>query len=229
MKTYKGIIFDVDGVIINTENLHCLAYQHVLRKHGYKLTLEKYKEHFSGKSIKGGILSLLAEIDISGETNRDKFIQLVTKQKINETVDLFKRELTFFDDTIQFIDRIQQGDVELKNIGIIDQNPVLAITTGLEQVLLDEVLKRYDLKNIITVIVTPEQYTHSKPNPECYKITLNKMDLNPDVVIGAEDSPAGIDALNATNIFSIGITNTHHATELQKSRLVTEAMSELLK
>lgn len=144
MKTYNGVIFDVDGVIVNTENLHFLAYQHVLQKYGYKLSSEKYKEHFSGKSIKGGILSLLLETDITGGINRKMFIQIITEQKIDETVNLFRKDLVFFDDTIQFINQIQYGIIELINIGIVGQKPILALTTGLEQILLDEVLKKHD-------------------------------------------------------------------------------------
>lgn len=55
------------------------------------------------------------------------------------------------------------------------------------------------------------------------------MELSSDTVIGIEDSPAGVDALNAAGIFSIGITNTHYAKGLQKSRLVTKTLREIIK
>ena len=77
----KGVIFDVDGVIVNTENTHFLAFREVLKRYKYDLNFNKYKEHFSGKSIRGGINSLLDEHPQLSANNKENFINDFIQKK----------------------------------------------------------------------------------------------------------------------------------------------------
>lgn len=61
----EGIIFDVDGVLIDTENVHFSAYKTVLKKYGFDLTLEGYKKWLSGKTIEGGVSLLVKDNNIN--------------------------------------------------------------------------------------------------------------------------------------------------------------------
>jgi len=228
MKQIKGLIFDVDGVIINTENAHFLAFKKVLKKYGFNLSKESYKKHFSGRSIKGGILSLLEEVDLKHDSPLNDFVTQFSKEKIEATIGLFKKNLNFFKDTLKFINKILSGERELKKIGYLPKKPVFALSTGLESVLLNEVLKHYDLKNIFPITITAEQYTHSKPHPECYNLAVSQMKLLPEQVIGIEDSPSGILALNNAGIFSVGITTTHTKKDLKEANLVVKKLTNLL-
>ena len=227
-KVIRGIIFDVDGVVINTENIHFLSFQKILKKYNFDLTKEHYKKHFSGKSIKGGILSLLAEIEIAHNLDLEDFITIFSQEKINSTLELFKKKLLFYEDTISFIKKVKKGNIKLKQLGVISPNPKLAFTTGLENVLLHEVLKHYNLLNLIEVVVTADKYIESKPNPECYNTTLSLMELKSENVFGVEDSPSGIKALNEANIFSVGLTTTHRKGELKEAQLIVKSLQEIL-
>ena len=128
----KGIIFDVDGVIINTENTHYVAYVKVFKVHGYQLTLDDYLKHFSGKSIRGGVLSLLTEHELEGSSNLEKFITEITEQKISQTLDQFKNKVVYFEDTLSFIQKLEKGNVFIKGVGKVLEKPILAMATGLE-------------------------------------------------------------------------------------------------
>jgi len=224
----KGFIFDVDGVIINTENIHFLAYKDVFKNYDYDLTAEDYKKYFSGKSIKGGVLALISEVQLPDSENQTKFIQTISEQKISQTLKYFQQQVTYYPDTIKFIQALDQG-ITLDNIGQVQKQPILAMATGLEAAFFQYVLAKHNLKKLFSVLVTADDYEHSKPHPECYLQALKKMELTAEEVIGIEDSPSGIAALNKANIFSIGLTNTHTEEELNKAKIVTSSLLNLVK
>ena len=222
MLTIKGIIFDVDGVITKSENIHFNAYKEILKKYGFNLTEKDFVQWFLGKSIKGGVMSFLADNNLNIDV--DAFIQ----QKINATVDIFAKNISFYQDTIDFINKVSKGNVELKGIGYLQPKPLLAMVTGLERVFLDILMKLNDFDTLFPFTVSATDYTHSKPHPECIKITLSKMGLNADEVIGIEDSPSGIQALNSAGVFSIGLTNTQKKNALSKASLIVDSLTSLL-
>lgn len=224
----RGFVFDVDGVIINTENTHFLAYRDVFKEYGYELTLDDYMKHFSGKSIKGGVLSLLVEQSFFDSNDQERFIQEITQKKVSRTLEHFKKQVVYFDDTITFIKRIAQGNLTLKGIGEVAERPILAMATGLESAFFEYVLVPHNLEKLFPIIVTADKYTHSKPDPECYLMALKKMGLLAREVVGIEDSVSGVKALNNAGIFSVAVTNTNAAQDLNEAKVVTEALNELI-
>jgi beta-phosphoglucomutase-like phosphatase (HAD superfamily) len=157
-----------------------------LEQYKFNLTEEGFARWFLGKSIKGGITSFL--IDNKLNIDIDTFIQ----QKIDATVDIFAKNINFYEDTINFIKTISKGNVELQGVGYIKEKPLLAMVTGLERVFLDILMKYHDFEKLFPITISATDYTKSKPDPECINITLFKMGIQSGEVIGIEDSPSGI-------------------------------------
>lgn len=224
----KTVIFDVDGVIVDSEQTHFLAYQKLLLEYDQDLTWRDYKKYFSGKSIRGGLLHFSKNNNLLIKQDFETFLKLFSEKKINSTAKLFESHVDFFSDTVNFIDKIAKGNLSLKDIGTIQEKPILAFATGMEDKLMAEVLKYYDFKNKISTIITPSSYKKSKPDPECYLVTLQKIGIGAEHAIGIEDSPAGIDALNAAGIYSIGLTTSHAVSELSKAKMLVANLSELI-
>lgn len=223
MKTIQGIIFDVDGVLIDTEDVHFSAYKIVLKKYDFDLTLEGYKKWLSGKTIEGGVSLLMKDNNIKLDLPK------IRKEKISSTKNIFHSQIKFYQDTLDFIYQITNGNKELKGLGKLSSGLVMALATGLEKTLIDEIFnKQPELKNIFKVVVTTEDYKHSKPNPECYLIAAEKMNIEPNNLIGIEDSPSGVTALNSANIFSIALTTTHAKDELKQANLIVDKLTTLV-
>lgn len=223
MFAIKGIIFDVDGVITKSENIHYNAYKKILEGYKFNLTEVGFARWFLGKSIKGGIVSFLTD---NNKLNID--IDTFIKQKIDATVDIFAKNISFYEDTIDFIHRVSRGNLELRGVGYIKEKPVLAMVTGLERVFLDILMKYNDFNTVFPITVSATDYIHSKPDPECINITLSKMGLSAGEIIGIEDSPSGIKALNAAGVFSIGLTNTQQKDALAEATIITGSLTRLL-
>ena len=221
MRIIKGIIFDVDGVITKSENIHFDAYKKILKGYRFDLTHDNFIRWFLGKSIKGGITSFLADNKLNIDINT--FIQ----QKIDTTVGIYAENISFYQDTIDFIHKVSQGDIELRDIGHVKGKPILAMVTGLERVFMDILVKYKNFDKLFPIIVTATDYSQSKPDPECINITLSKSGLTASEVIGIEDSPSGIKALNNAGVFSIGITNTQKKEALSKASLIVNSLMSL--
>jgi beta-phosphoglucomutase len=223
----KAIVFDVDGVIINTEGIHFEAFKDVLIKYDYELSHENYLKHFSGKTILGGIKSLTDCEHVDFITPKEEFFQRIVKEKIAATIDQFRTNLTFFDSTLRFINKIRESNTKLKQLSI--ESPLsFAYATGLERILMAEVLKHEYLNNFFTIHVPVEEYSRSKPDPDCYLTVLKKLNLNPSEVIGIEDSESGIKALNSAGIFSIGVTTTHKRDNISHAKMIVDSLEELI-
>lgn len=221
--TIKGIIFDVDGVLIDSENLHFSAYQEILKQYHFDLDRAGYNKWFSGKSIEGGIKSLLADNEISVDIERFK------EQKVTLTKKLFQAKLVLNKDTVDFIENVNSRNLIIKDMVFV-KPLALAMTTGLEKELVNEIFKvKPGLENLFSTIISAEDYTHSKPNPESYIKTAQKMNLPTDSLIGVEDTPSGIAALNAAGIFSIGVTTTFRKNDLKCANLIIGKLTDLLK
>ena len=65
MEIIKGFLFDVDGVIVDTEGIHFDTYKEVLKPHGVELTWELYKRCMSGKTIDIAVQELEKELRLA--------------------------------------------------------------------------------------------------------------------------------------------------------------------
>lgn len=219
----KAILFDVDGVITNSEGVHFKTFKKVLMGYNFDLDNAGYEKWFSGKSTQSGISSILKDTDLKIDV--DAFM----KEKTDMTLDIFKKEgITFINDTLDFIRHVKRGNIILRGIGMIKSAPALAMVTGLRRVYIDSILEQGNLRDTFQTIVTVEDYTNSKPSPDCYKLALEKMNVLPQESIGIEDTLSGIRALNGAKIFSIGITTTHNAQELSEANLVSNSLMDLI-
>ncbi len=227
-RNIRAIIFDVDGVLVDSEQTHFKAYQKILAEYGQELSWPGYKKYFSGKSIKGGIAAFVKDHSITQATEFEKFLTDFSEKKIASTTKIFANRIDFFTDTVKFIKKVSVGQLELKDIGNINEKPIIAFTTGMEDGLMKEVMKHHNLNKLISVAITPSHYKRSKPDPESYLVTLGKIGISASEAIGIEDSPAGIDALNAAGIFSISLTTTHTDSELSKAKVIVSNLSELI-
>jgi len=217
----KGIIFDVDGVLIDTEELHFQAFKSVFKDHNFSLTHEGYKKWFSGRSLDGGFAAFHKDNNLSIDISELK------SEKISLTRAIFSSKLKFYDDSLKFI--YESGNAKLKGIGSVAHEPILALVTGLEREFIPLIIdKSPQLKGAFKVIVAAEDYKQSKPSPECYTKALSQMRLSPDEVIGVEDTPSGIQALNSAGIYSIGLATTHSKEDLKAASIITDSLMSLV-
>ena len=189
----KGFIFDLDGVISTTSNLHSKAWQEIANEVGTKWTKE-LANNLKGVSRMDSLNLILK----SGNQNHNytaKQKKYLTDKK-NSIYLRLVNQLTPYDVLPGIKDFLES---------LIRNNYLIALASASKNS--SEVLKRLKLTRFFPKIVDPSTLKHGKLSPDIYLEAAKLLKLNPEQCAGIEDAKAGVDAINAANEISIGIGN----------------------
>ena len=204
----KALLMDFNGVIIDDEPIQMRAYQEILATENITLTDEQYYDAL-GMDDKTFVRSAYERAGRTPETNK---VLEITQKKSQKWHDIVADELPLFENVDNFV-RKMASDFAL---GIVS----MSSRTDIEYV-----LERAGLDDCFDVIVSAEDVSHCKPDPECYRIGFRQLDLarvakghlpmihSECVVI--EDSPPGVQAGRAADLPVLGVTNTVDAEQLR--------------
>ena len=177
MGRIRAIITDFDGTLVNTLASNFYAYQEACKQYGYTLTKEQYKEWYGLRYD-----DLCKKIGISNEH----------KSAIKE---LKKKIYPSFFEFLRLNEGLMRFIISSKTQGI---KTCIASTASREN--LYNVLNHFNITNYFDIIITGENVTHGKPNPEVYNKALTLLDCEPDEALAFEDSEVGCEAADNAEI-----------------------------
>ncbi len=186
----QGILFDFDGLILDTETTIFKAWQDKFREYGKELLLEEWAE-ILGKSgkVEGPIEKFLGTIE---DEDQQRAIQAEVSQKELELV-LKQNPLPGAEELIA---KARQNGLSL---GIVSSSDQEWVHTH---------LKRLGLWKYFDHISCAEEVEQAKPDPALYRLGLKKMNGVIEKVIVLEDSPNGVLAAKRAGLFCIAVPNS---------------------
>ncbi|WP_129954855.1 MULTISPECIES: beta-phosphoglucomutase [unclassified Rahnella] len=190
----RAVIFDLDGVVVDTAHLHFMAWQRLAQRIGIHIDTG-FNEQLKGVSRQGSLLRILASGGKTGSFTQAE-CDAMAAEKNADYVGLLAG-LTTTD--------ILPGMGEL--LHTLHEQGVL---TGLASVSQNapRVLRALGLEQAFDYVADTRRITHSKPHPEIFLNVCEALNISPQHAVGIEDAQAGIDALRAGGIFAIGIGAT---------------------
>lgn len=203
-----GVIFDLDGVIVDTAKYHFIAWKHIANKLGFDFT-EAHNEQLKGVSR---VRSLDLILDLSGQT-------IETEEKERLLIEKNEHYLSLISDMGQ--SEILPGILELLKY-LKEQNIPFSLGSASKNARL--ILKTLNLLDLFDAIVDGNDVTNAKPDPEVFLIAAEKLNLKAEQCIVVEDAVAGVDAANNAGMISIGIGEEAH---LHKANHVLPSTKEL--
>ncbi|MCF7872293.1 HAD family phosphatase [Candidatus Woesearchaeota archaeon] len=203
----KAIIFDFDGVVVDTEAVKFEHLSNVLVEKGFS-TKDLTLKSLIGKKTRHFLQEIFPEI---------------TEKEINQIY--LERSKLHKEQQEKYI--LIEGLVDLLKF-LKKSNFTIALCTGSENQLVESVLKHNKIEKYFETIVTGEDFSSSKPDPECYEKTLEKLNLNTKDVIIIEDSPAGIIAGKAVGASVFGLMTYLNESELKDADKVFKSHVDLL-
>ena len=196
------VIFDCDGVLVDSEIIACSLRVKQLNKLGIRISLEDFISHFSGKKPED------PEELIEDRYNIKLPVDYHTSHK-NRLLDSYKNNLK----------AIKDIDLVLKNYGfkaVASNGNLEKINTALSLTELDQY---FDTKNIFSA----EMVEKPKPSPDLYLYVCEKMGVEPENSLIIEDSISGLQAAQDAGIPAIAFTaGSHFLTKEQSDLLKTE-------
>ncbi|MBC2186266.1 beta-phosphoglucomutase [Listeria sp. FSL L7-0253] len=187
----KGVVFDLDGVITDTAHYHYLAWKKTAESIGIEFD-EAFNENLKGVSRIDSLLLILKKGGRKNDFTQEQ-IEALAADKNEFYVSLLK-EITPAD----VLPGIKELIVALKK-----QNLKCAIASVSKNA--RTVLSALEMEQEFDYIVDAAKITKSKPDPEIFVEACRGLGLATSEVVGVEDAQAGIEAINAAGIVSVGV------------------------
>jgi HAD superfamily hydrolase (TIGR01509 family) len=191
-----AFVFDMDGVIVDTNPYHKIALRQFAEKYGYHLDEEGLVKKIYGRTNKEWIPNLF------GRTLTAEELNYYGEEKEQMFRDIYKNDIRALKGLEEFL---QQMD-ELK----IPR----AIGTSAPRSNVDFVLGETGLSKYFSVILDESDVTHGKPNPEIYINCAARLKMPPAQCIVFEDSLSGVASGLSAGCPVVGVATTHTAAEL---------------
>ena len=193
-----GFIFDMDGVVIDSNPYHKIAWEKFLNGQGISFDDQLFENVLSGRTGPTSLRLIFGE-DLSQE-KLDLYLEEVDSNYQN--ILRQAEDVRPIAGVHAFLDQLTQNGYRL---ALATSAPVLNIELGLEKL---------KLENTFEHIVGKVDVSHGKPHPEVYLTSLSLLGLAAENCIVFEDSKAGIQSARSAGIQVVGIASGHSREEL---------------
>lgn len=208
LQPFKAVIFDMDGVIVDSEPRHERAFHEVWDALGYRDRHGINFQDYYGRSDRA------LWLDFIDKHQPPQTLEELTAWKQNRLIEILRAEQPIFDGL---------PEVVAKCAG---RWPI-AVASGSLHVVIDEVLAMKNLRQHFSAIVSVQDVTHGKPAPDVFFRAAELLGQKPADCIVLEDSAAGVTAANAAGMQVIAITNTLPREQLMHATAVVQTYAEI--
>ncbi len=205
----KAIIFDMDGVLVDSQHLHFKAVQKTFQHFGHKITkreLQKYlgwsEDYFWTEMIK--VYNLPASLEEIKAVKKPIFEDLLSSSL--------------------------KSDLKLRTILLTLKDEFkLAVASSAPKSWIMMTLDGLEIADVFDAIVSAEEVKRSKPFPDVFLEAAKRLGTPPAECAVVEDAPAGIDAANAAGMYSIALkTPINKKLNLSKAKKEIDSLDRIL-
>jgi beta-phosphoglucomutase family hydrolase len=203
----KGVIWDLDGVLVDTAEPHFLSWMETLPKHGLDFSRERFRKTF-GMNNTGVVRDLLGR-----EPSRE-MMQEIIREKEGIFRDAIRGQVEPLPGVREWLERLQTSGFR----------QAIASSAPLENI--DAIVDELALRRYFDAIVSAAEMP-SKPDPAVFLEAARQIDVPPERCIVVEDSLPGVEGARRAGMKSLAVATTHPAEALQKADLVAVRLNEL--
>jgi beta-phosphoglucomutase len=214
-----SVIFDFDGVIVDTEPLHYKAFQQLLEPMNLGYSWDEYVARYMGFDDRDAFVEAFCS------RGRD-----IGQSELNE---LIGRKAQVFQDVIRDGVTAYAGVVEVI-MRLHRRHVPLAICSGALRSDIYPILETVGIADCFSLVVTAEDVKRSKPDPECYLCAFESLrnrypaqNLSPAGTLAIEDTPAGIQSALGAGLNVMAVTNSYPRTDLSHADWIVDSLEEL--
>lgn len=196
-----AVLFDMDGVIIDSNPAHKIALKQFCKQHGHDLTEEHLREKIYGRTNKDWIPNVFGPLPA-------ELVARYGEEKEAMFREIYKHDVKPLPGLISFLEELQQLNVPK------------AIATSAPRSNVDFTLQYTHTEKYFQAFLDEAFVTRGKPDPEIYIKAAAALGFDPKQCVVIEDSLSGVQAGQAAGCKVLGITTTHTAEELAHCDLI---------
>ncbi len=209
-KPLKAVLFDMDGVLADSEELIFQAARKMFGEHGIEVHHEDFRPYL-GTGEDSYLGNVARKYGYAMDMARDK------ARTYEIYAQLAPGNLKLFPGASEFI-----GSCRKKNLR-------LAVATSADEYKMKVNLKALDLDdNAFDETVNGLEVTRKKPDPEIYLKAASKLHVNPSECLVVEDAVSGIEAAKSAGMYCLAVTNSYGRKELGQADWVVDNLNEFI-
>ncbi|MGB2987026.1 MAG: HAD family phosphatase [Phycisphaerae bacterium] len=202
-----GVIFDMDGVLIDSAAPHLRSWQLLAQECGGTVTEEAFARTF-------------------GRQNRDIIPIMFGQVSDARMRALADRKEEIYRDLIRARPPIVDGAVELVR-GLYEAGARLAVGSSGPRDNIELVIASMNVADCISVIVSGDDVTRGKPDPQVFSLAADRLGIEPERCVVIEDAPVGVQAARAAGARTIAVLLYHPAEALEDADCVVLRLADL--
>ena len=209
MKKFSAIIFDMDGVIVDSEPRHVRAFHEVFDAMGYGGERHGMDfEAYLGRSDRA------LWIDFVAKHQPKQSLEELTAWKQRRLIEILRAEQPIFAGLPDLVAKVAVGHK-------------LAVASGSMHTVIEAVLELKNLRRFFSTVVSVQDVAHGKPAPDIFLRTAELLGVPASECCVIEDSAAGVQAGKAAGMTVIAITNSLPAARLAQADHVVATYEEI--
>ncbi len=207
---YAAVIFDMDGLLLDTETLWHEAEVELFRRHGGEFTWED-KMAVIGTSYEHTSVYFADRLGMP----RERGAALVSEM-LELMHGLVRKAVDARPGAVELVARLR--DLDGVSLGLASNSP---------RYLVDDALATAGMTDAFEVIVTSDDVEHAKPAPDIYRLACARLGVDPSDAIALEDSASGVAAAKAAGLTVIGVPQFAE-TDVSAADRVVDSLEKLL-
>lgn len=182
----RAVIFDMDGLLVDSEPIHAAAYVTAFHEFGLHLDPLEYRDH----------------VTLGGGTIRDLYARRGGDPHAWPALFARKREL--FARYLQENGSLLPG-VEALLSALAEHGIPCVLATGAGRFSADVILTRFAIRHRFRLVLAGEDVRRAKPDPEVFHLAAERLQVRLDECVGLEDSPKGVQAASAAGLPCVAV------------------------
>ncbi len=203
-----AVIFDMDGVIIDSAPYHYAAWQTVWKKKGISFSLESFKHNFGRRSE-------MQVKEIIGDDAPEKEVLSIAREKDALFREIVKGNIKPLPGAVELI-------ASLKEYGV-----PIAVGSSAPDETVNLVIKALGIDRYFDAVVSGSEVTEGKPSPQIFLKAARKLGCEPEKCLVIEDAAVGITAAKLGRMYALAVTNTHPREVLKDADIIVDSLAEV--
>jgi HAD superfamily hydrolase (TIGR01509 family) len=203
----QAVIFDMDGVIVDSEPYSMRALLDVLRQYGIEPTPDELQRSY-------------------GRRVRDDFVDYFSRHGVTADVDtaVAHKHARYYHLAAGHLQPLPGVSALLRRLR--GHGCRLALASSGDRVKVAFGMQALALIDVFDAVVTGDDVSHSKPDPEIYLVAAQRLGVPPAECIAIEDAPAGVESAKRAGMRCVAVTNSVARAQLHKADIVVDSLDD---